>query len=159
MKRLLVIVFIIIGFGQTQAQSISVAPTSFQAVGQTKYMSTFTAGYKGIDVHYFWAYRKMECCDDLRTGEQLVDTETQSTFGISYNHVIIKNVLKAGVLLTACRFPVKKDGEYLNFILDIGYTFDNFRISYRHISNGFGLHNKINPGLDQLTVVFYFKKL
>lgn len=134
------------------SQSISISPTSFKGWGQTPGISELSVSYKNVSIHYFYAYRKYYGYYE-QGGELEYAGHSQSTFAISYIPVNIYDVVRAGVMLTEKGFPLE-NGTKLNFWLEGGVDVNRFRLSYVHISNGFGILHTINPGMDliRLTV-------
>lgn len=135
MKHLILLLSIVFTASMATAQSVSIAPTSFQAWGKTPAVTEFGVGYKDFSAHYFhvripWYYKSHP---------------TKPAFAISYKPIIIKNV-NAGAILFDKPFPVNP-ATRLNFIIEARVSINSFEISYQHISNGFG---KVNPGIDTL---------
>ena len=160
MTRLILISLLLLS--SAQAQSITIAPTSIHLWGKTPGMMEMAVSYKDIGVHYFHnhspsvlAYQSDQgvridhILPDM-TGRYVIE-QTRSNIAASYTPVKIGGIIRAGGMLFANQFPIRS-GQRLNFFLDIGYNFDRFRISYSHLSNGFGLVNEINPGLDSIRI-------
>ncbi len=110
---------------------------SIQGWGQAEGMYHVSAG-ESFQVHWF-----------QNTQPKLADNNLQSSFGVSYR--VQTKIVEAGVLLTNRGFPSEK-GSQLNFIVDVGYSFERFRVSYSHISNGFGILNEFNDGFDSINI-------
>lgn len=110
---------------------------SIQGWGQAKGFYHVSVGGV-VQVHWF-----------QNTQPRLAENNLQSSFGVSYR--VRSKILEAGVLLTNRGFPTEKSTQ-LNFIADAGYSFERFRISYSHISNGFGIWNKFNDGVDTINI-------
>lgn len=111
---------------------------SFQGWGSTQGMYHASVGNK-VQVHYFH-----------NTKPPIADNNLQSSFGVSYRPIQTK-IFEGGILLTNRGFPTQKSIQ-VNFIVDVGYTFDRFRLSYAHISNGFGILNPYNDGYDTINL-------
>lgn len=124
-------------------QSISVSPISFKAWGTTPAMSELAVTYEDIGVHYFHAW------GDHYYMLHETPLKTTSAWAISYTPVRLKDAFKGGIIIADREFPIER-GSFFNFLLDIGFDVRYFRISYQHISNGFGLLNPINPGIDTI---------
>lgn len=121
---------------------LSLSTPSFQMFGEADGMYHVSVGNK-VQVHYFH-----------NTKPQIAENNLQSSIGISYRPIQTK-VFEGGVLVTNRGFPTQKSTQ-VNFIVDVGYTFNQFRLSYVHISNGFGIPNPYNDGYDTLNLRFYF---
>ncbi|MEX2600876.1 MAG: hypothetical protein WD355_04465 [Balneolaceae bacterium] len=130
------------------SQSLSVSPTSFKGWGQTPGMSELSVSYKNVSIHYFYVYRTYYGYYRHR-GELVYAGHSQSTFAISYLPVSIYDIVRAGVMLSEKNFPLE-NGAKLNFWLEGGVDIGRFRISYVHISNGFGILHELNPGMDTI---------
>lgn len=128
------------------AQSISVAPTSFKAWGKTGYYSSISASYKNIGIHYFHPYKTLYWKNENYEGN---GPETTPAFAISYTPINVEDILRAGAIIFDRPFPIKI-GSQINFKLSAGYSFGIVRVSYVHISNGFGIMNDVNPGMDMM---------
>lgn len=114
---------------------------SIQGWGQAKGMYHVSAG-SAVQVHWF-----------QNTQPQSAENNLQSSFGVSYR--LQSKIVEAGVILTNRGFPTEKSSR-LNFIADVGYSFERFRISYSHISNGFGIWNEFNDGFDTINIRIKF---
>lgn len=160
MKKLgLLIVLLLVG-QVCFSQSFNVAPYSMKLWGQTQDMGSIDAGYGMISVHYFFTYKDNErFYDGSPRGELETSTvgkfiKNQNTLAISVKPLSFRNIARAGVMFSLNKFP-STNGSRLNFTLEVGKDItDNIRLSYRHISNGFGIQNNYNPGLDtfQITI-------
>lgn len=84
------------------------------------------------------------------TGDFAIHYFTQPNVAISYSPVEIKFV-KFGLIVFKDPFPTPLDVS-VNFLVDVGFPFRGFRISYRHISNGFGIRHRPNHGYDALAI-------
>ena len=142
----------ILAFSWTSAlsQSIGVAPASHSLWGETLGISEFYAEYKFLGVHYFhnWDDTKY-----TRDGSDEIIQQT-SAFALSVTPVDFK-YFSAGMMLFNRRFPVDIASR-VHFLLEASLPIRRFTISYRHISNGFGVFNEINPGVDSFSVKVHF---
>ena len=124
-----------------QAQSVSVSLPSFDFWGSQKMISQVSVEYKNVGLHYFHAFGKPQ---------PYLQGDRTSTFGISYTPIDFKYV-KIGGIATHKPFPTL-DSVQVNFIVDAGFNIGHVRLSYQHISNGFGLRHSINHGYDTITI-------
>lgn len=133
---LFILLFPVCSFGQ----SISLSPMSFHAWGKTPSMSEFSVEYKNFGVHYFHNWR-----------EKIYKREgvTRSSFALSYSVPV--EFTRVGVLYFSSKYPID-NAVHLNFFIDVGFWIDDFRFSYKHVSNGFGLRSHVNPGVDFITI-------
>ncbi len=142
----------ILAFSWTDAlsQSIGISPVSHKLWGETEDISEFYAEYKFVGLHYFHNW------DDTRyamDGSDQVIMPT-SAFAVSVLPVDL-TYFRAGMILFDRRFPVDIASR-VQFILEANLPIRRFTISYRHISNGFGMFNEINPGVDSFSVKVHF---
>lgn len=149
MKRLIVILALLPV--AASGQSVSVSPMSHVLWGQIESIGSVSVEYKGFGVHYFHNYRQDWCCHRYGDDKIQVDGHTQSSFAVSYLPVNIKNVFRSGLLYAFRDFPAT-EASNVNFWLELGYSFDRFRISYVHLSNGAAILNDVNPGVDQIRI-------
>jgi len=138
---LIVLAFPVITFGQ----SVSVSLPSFSFWGQAEMIGHVSAEYKNIGVHYF---------HNFEGNLPYMEKSKESSIGLSFTPINIKG-FSLGVVKNNKPFP-KRSSSSLNFILDAGFNFHSYRVSYTHISNGFGLQNKTNTGFDTITLRKYF---
>lgn len=131
------------------SQSISVSPMSIRAWGRVPDVSAMSIEYKDFGIHYFHVHESRHFGRSVRGIVTLDGGFSQSAFAVSYKPVKIGKVFKGGVLLSNNRFPTDKSNR-VNFILDVGYPLFGARLSYVHVSNGFGIFNRVNPGLDRI---------
>lgn len=134
------------------SQSVGISPVSHKLWGETEDISEFYAEYKFVGIHYFHNW------DDTRyamDGSDRVIMPT-SAFAVSVLPVDL-TYFRAGMILFDRRFPVDIASR-VQFILEANLPIRRFTISYRHISNGFGMFNEINPGVDSFSVKVHFGK-
>lgn len=142
----------ILAFSWTDAlsQSVGISPSSHKLWGDTRDMSEFYFEYKFVGVHYFHNW------DDKRytlDGSDRIIRQT-SAFAFSITPLDL-TYFRAGMILFDRRFPVDI-GSRAQFLLEASLPIRRFTISYRHISNGFGMFNEINPGVDSFSVKILF---
>lgn len=115
-------------------------------------MSEFYAEYKFIGLHYFHNWDETRYA--LNGSDEIV--RKTSSFGLSVVPLDLK-YFRAGLIGFQRRFPVTKASR-VHFLLEASLPIRRFTISYRHVSNGFGLFNEINPGVDAFSVKVHFGK-
>ena len=126
------------------AQSFSFAPQSMDFWGGATNITEISFSYNDISVHYFKAF----------VGKDVYNNPNQSTFAISYKPIKYK-FAKLGGIVSNNTFP-NKNGTNANFILELEYRIKQVGISYKHISNGFGLLHHSNLGMDNISLRYYF---
>lgn len=84
------------------------------------------------------------------TGDFAIHYFTQPNMAISYSPVKIR-FIKLGLIVFKDPFPTPIDVS-VNFLVDAGFPFRGIRLSYRHISNGFGIRHRPNHGYDAITI-------
>jgi hypothetical protein len=130
-------------------QTITVSPTSVSFWGSAKSTTMIGAEYKGVEAIYLHAWRTYWDREDgvYRGGFAGVMINQ----GIEAGRV----ELSGGAGLFHRRFPTEH-GQRLNFRVRATYRIGRFQVGYSHISNGFGLRNPLNPGVDHLLVSYRF---
>ena len=98
-----------------------------------------------FSLHYFHNYSTDSYINEIGLQDHL-----NSTFAISAR-AIHKKHLSLGLIATNKPFPTNLS-TYLNFIAELKLPFNRFEISYRHISNGFGLIHPVNHGYDSFSL-------
>lgn len=160
MKKLGLLIVLLLTSQACLSQSLSVAPYSMKLWGQTGQMGSASGNYGMISIHYFFTYKDNERFysgspkDKLETSTRGKFIKNQNTLAISIKPLSFRDIARAGVMYSFNKFP-STNGSHLNFTLEIGKDItNNIRLSYRHISNGFGIQNDYNPGLDtfQITI-------
>lgn len=116
-------------------------------------MTEFYAEYKFVGVHYF--HNRDETKYTMDGSDRII--KPTSAFAVSVLPVDL-TYFRAGLILFDRRFPVDIASQ-AQFILEASLPIRRITISYRHISNGFGMFNKINPGVDALSVKVHFAKV
>ena len=135
------------------SQSIGISPASHKFWGETEGISELYVEYTFLGAHYFHNW------DDTRYSLNGTDqiVEQTSSFALSVTPVDL-TYFRAGMILFERRFPVNI-GSRVHFLLEASLPIRRFTLSYRHISNGFGVFNEINPGLDSFSVKVHFGKV
>lgn len=130
-------------------QSVSFSPMSFNFWGRTPGMSSVAIEYKQFGLHYYYPFTPYYYVGDIEHNAPEIP-KTQSNIGISYAPIQVFNTVTAGAYIFAKKFPLSHMGQRVNFFVDIGFSVNRFRVSYHHISNGFGLVTEFNPGVDSI---------
>lgn len=114
-------------------------------------MTEFYAEYKFLGLHYFYNWDKSLYALE---GTNEIISQT-SSFALSVTPLDLK-YFRAGMIVFERRFPVTVASR-VHFLLEASLPIGRFTVSYRHISNGFGLLNEINPGVDSFSVKYHFE--
>jgi hypothetical protein len=132
------------------AQSVGVGH-SVKFWGQTESMIDVNVAYDDFTLHYFHPL-----IDDYYIVEKnntlLRSGNLNNSFALSWNPLKYK-FISSGVMISNNKYPVEK-GSHVNFIISIEIPIKMFSVSYKHISNGFGIQNPINIGVDFLSVKY-----
>lgn len=115
-------------------------------------MSEFYAEYKFLGLHYF--HNRDETLYALDDSDEIV--RKTSSFALSVMPVDLP-YFRAGMIFFEQRFPVTIASK-TQFLLEAKLPIRRVTLSYRHISNGFGMFNEINPGVDSFSVKVHFGK-
>jgi hypothetical protein len=110
-------------------------------------MVNVNVSYNDFGFHYFHSINNDELYfvpNGAYAGKQT------NTFAISWTPLKYKYIY-SGVMVSNKKYPVEK-GTHVNFVIGIELPFNRFSISYKHISNGFGIQNPINMGVDFITL-------
>lgn len=153
MIRFLIIASFILAFSRTdgQSQSFGVSPVSHKLWGETVGMSEFYVEYSFFGIHYF--HNRDENLYGLVDSDEVV----RKTSSIAFSVVPIDfTYFRSGVIFFDRRFPVTH-GSKVQILLEASLPVRRFTLSYRHISNGFGVFNEINPGIDSFSVKYRFE--
>lgn len=153
------------------AQTISFSPTSIPLWGSIENTMKASIEYKDVELV---AVRAMEAYHDRKGSPSLFpelgieDSIFEEPgeysgyyFGLFYTPLEVEwkgFTVEGGAGFWSRRFPTK-NGTRFNFNLSLSYMIsDNFSISFSHISNGFNLlyNDKINPGIDHLSIRYHF---
>ncbi len=130
-----------------QAQSIGVGH-SVKFWGQAKNMIEVSISHNDFGLHYFHSF------DDSQRyfkGKIPMGKKIDS-FALSWAPLKYKFIY-SGVMVSNKKYPVEK-GSYINFVVGIEIPVKRFTISYKHTSNGFGIQNEINVGVDFISLSY-----
>lgn len=136
--------------------SLQYSPKSVSLWGDTQNTSRLSVQYDIFEVVY------MHNPDDIFNGRKSLSNKhdiNNDNFGIFVNPVHyewkgLRVQLGAGWFLKT--LP-DKNGSNLTFQAELRWMFSkHFGVSYKHNSNGFGLLNDWNPGIDNINFVFKF---
>lgn len=149
--KYLFIAILAFSWADARSQSIGISPASHKLWGETLGMTEIYAEYKFLGVHYFHNWDKTLYALE---GSDKVINQT-SSFALSVTPLDL-TYFRAGMILFERRFPVTVASR-VHFLLEASVPIGPITLSYRHISNGFGLFNEINPGVDAFSVKFHFE--
>lgn len=150
--RTLFIVISLLALWGTNAcsQNIGLSPSSHKLWGETEGISEFYVEYEFLGFHYFHSW------DDRQYTLNDSDRVVRKTSAVAFSVMPVDvTYFRAGMIFFDRRFPVDI-GSQAQFLLEASVPIRRFTLSYRHISNGFGLVNEINPGLDSFSVKYRF---
>jgi hypothetical protein len=131
-----------------KAQSLSVGQSVIFWGAIDKSVSVSTE-YKRIGIHYFHNFD-----DRLYEHETGVEVKKTSSFAISALPLKISHFHFGGIAFMN-RFPIE-NATHFNFLIEARFPIDRITLSYRHISNGFGLLHEVNPGIDFISLSYSF---
>jgi len=114
--------------------------------GKTVETAEISYQYDRFSVHYFHDYKSSLYQKEFRSYKS-IDT---STFAIAARVINSRN-LSLGGIASINKFPTLESTN-LNFLLELKIPLSNVVISYRHISNGFGLIHGHNQGYDSIVI-------
>lgn len=109
-------------------------------------MTEMYAEYKFVGLHYF--HNREDTRYILDDSDEIIDRTSSLALSIT---PLDLTYFRAGMIFFERRFPVDIASR-AQFLLEASLPIHRFTISYRHISNGFGLFNEINPGIDTISV-------
>lgn len=115
-------------------------------------MTELYAEYKFLGLHYF--HNRDETRYSMDDTNEVI--KKNSSLALSVVPVDL-TYFRAGLIVFQRRFPVTVASR-VHFLLEASLPIRRFTISYRHISNGFGVFNDINPGVDSFSVKIHFGK-
>ena len=148
MKQLVIIPLLFITIS-LQAQSITFSPTSVPLWGTAPATGKITAEYRSFQAVYLYAFKTMY---DDRGGQY-----SGGFFALFWNPLVIglnSFEVRGGAGYFFRRYATI-NGTHINFQFQTNYQItDRLGITYQHISNGFGLFNDINPGIDNIGIKF-----
>lgn len=130
--------------------TVDVMPQSFKLWGQIPSYRAVGIQYNKLSIYYFHSTDTSDYW--YNRNDEWIKTNINDSFAISYNVMIINEYLKFDVIYFFDEFP--HDGaNKLNFKLNIGIPITKYlNIEYSHISNGFGILNDANPGVDNVSI-------
>jgi hypothetical protein len=134
----------------THSQSLGISPYSFKAIGGIHSTSEIFFLYEQFGIHYFHTWDH----NQFQTEEDKIITQKSSSLAVSFTPVRL-TYFNAGAIYFKNRFPVTI-GNRLHFMLALSLPLDRLTISYKHISNGFGLIYELNPGIDTISLQYKF---
>jgi len=144
MKQLLVIPLLFITIS-LQAQSITFSPTSVPLWGTALHTPMISIEYNNIKIISMYATKKYYDPEgSVYSG--LFAAVFYMPVRIDFHQLSVD----AGVGCFDRRFPTK-NGTYVNFNITAELQLsDLIFLQYSHISNGFGIQNYLNPGIDNI---------
>ena len=149
MKQLLITFIFVLSALSVRAQHISIAPTSIPIWGKAPQTMKITASYRYVQAVWLYAFKTMY---DDRGGQY-----SGGFFALFWNPLVIglnSFEVRGGAGYFFRRYPTI-NGTHINFQFQTSYKItDHLGITYQHISNGFGLFNDINPGIDNIGIQF-----
>jgi len=151
MKQLInIILFVLIAY-TASAQQITVSPVSTPMWGTTPWTSSVSISYSDFRVTIVRPIKKF---DKLYYKGNHVGSYKGIFLGVSYNPLSLsvnKIDITSGVGIFHRPFPNKDIGQRLYFNIQVSYQITSrISLTYKHRSNGFGIWNKVNPGLDNI---------
>lgn len=154
MKKVLFILISVLALSWADAQSqvVGVSPASHRLWGETQGLTEFYVEYKFLGLHYF--HNRDHTLYEMDDSNQII--KKTSALALSVMPLDLK-YFRGGMIFFDRRFPVTV-GSRVQFLLEASLPIRRFTISYRHISNGFGMFNDINPGIDSFSVKVNFGK-
>lgn len=136
-----------------KSQTVSFSPTSVPLWGQTPSITKASFEYKGFEVMGLVPYKKYNFVMP-ETGEYK-GRSNDFNIGVFYKPITLSRgefSATGGVGAFFQEFPTPQ-GSIVNFSLEVAYRInDVVSIEYEHISNGFGIQNEFNSGLDNIGV-------
>lgn len=161
---------IILGISEIgKSQSVSFSPTSVPLWGQIPSTAKASVEYKDFEIIAVKAMQTMydyhgtpDMYSNINSKGSIFDRPGKYSgyyFGLFYSPLSVEygNLsANGGVGLWNRRFPTK-NGEHIHFKLSASYKIhDNFSVEYEHLSNGFGIINQLNPGIDHFSIKYHF---
>lgn len=152
-----------------KSQTVSFSPTSVPLWGQIEHTAKASVEYKGFELVAVKAMKTMY--DHYGTHDMYSNISSQGElfnrpgeysgyyFGLFYSPLAVEygNLsANGGVGLWNRKFPTK-NGENIHFKVSVAYqVHEHFSVEYEHLSNGFGVINRLNPGIDHFSVTYHF---
>lgn len=106
-----------------------------------------TANAQSVGVGHSYPIYKEDLM--LTKNREFIGKATES-IALSWSPLKYK-FISSGFVLSTNKIPIEK-GTHFNFIIMAEIPFNRFSISYKHISNGFGIRNPINIGMDFISI-------
>lgn len=136
---------------QSESVQITVSPYSVTLWGAMPHTMKATISYHMVEVVYMYNFKAIKYSYQ---GGGIV--EQRSWIGVfilplqfDYNNLNLS--VGAGYFFQP--FP-SRDGQSINLTLQLSYMLtETIGLSYQHISNGFGITNPFNPGIDNIGLV------
>lgn len=143
---ILLLLFLIPTLSTAQDVSIEVMPQSIPLWGQADNYRAISASYKDVSVYYFHTTDSDPWGWEALTGNDKYSS--YNSFAISYKILSIKEYFYLDVMYFERDAPIKGSSS-IQFKVGLQLPInDRFSINYVHISNGFGIINHINGGMD-----------
>jgi len=146
-KRIL-IAFLVLMPLKSYGQWLQVSPTSMSLWGHSPRVAKISLGYRSVELVYLYGFKSMYDHQGAAFGGEY--------FGVFWNPLTVeKGPLKisGGAGYFFRKYPTV-NGTHLNFSLKLSFRLsENLRVQYGHISNGFGIFNSVNPGVDNIGLV------
>jgi hypothetical protein len=128
------------------AQSVGVGH-SVKFWGQAQNVTHINIQHNDFAVHYFHSHSDKSYYSQKNNQSVGKITNSISSSWTPLNYKFISS----GIIVSPQNFPTKQSSK-INFIIGIDIPIRQFTISYKHISNGFGIQNPINIGADFLSI-------
>lgn len=147
------LLFLLLASGkESRAQQIAISPTSLKAWGSTPGVIKASVSYQTIEAVILYASRRMyDHSGDIMAGYYT---------GLFWNPISFQTgpvAWSGGPGYFLRRYPTT-NGTHLHFSAELSYPLTSMiSLQYGHISNGFGLTNPVNPGVDNIAIVINFK--
>lgn len=146
-------------------QTISVSPTSIPLWGQIRQTAKISIEYKDFElvgVHAFEDYYDTEMTPVQKSNGYVIKRpgKYEGTYiGLFYTPLDYSYrgfEVDAGAGFWNRKFPTRH-GVRFHFTLSLSYMItDDIGVGWSHMSNGFGVIDNLNPGLDHLSIKVRF---
>lgn len=134
-----------------RAQQIAVSPVSVPLWGRAPHTSKLAVSYHDVELVVLYAF-----CNGI------TDLQGAPYEGLFYGlfwtpiNIDLWRFRLEGGAGYMTKYPTK-NGTHLLFTAKVTYRINDWLgARYSHISNGFGLLNELNPGLDAISLVYRF---
>lgn len=141
------VLFIILALSTSAQAQIGIGH-SIKFWGETTHLTNFDFGYNRFGVHYYYQSDKSLKC--YISCEDYPDIYKTSSLAFSFKPIATK-YFDLGLMYFLNEFPLEGSNKF-NFSVKIKIPIKRFIISYNHISNGFGITNEVNAGVDVVSV-------